>query len=301
MFRLTDLSLLCCPRCRSPLRYRGTHQAGRVGNGVLRCTGCARGYPVKNGLASIYQEDTVAGTDRLLRHVYDGLSAVHDPLVRFSFPWAVGEPEAESRARYLERVGLDRLAQEVGRGAGPARILEIGAGSGSNVPLLRARLPADLPLEIWSVDLSLGMLRLHQERMRFLGDEDARILAADAHALPFHDSMFDRVFHVGAVNGYRDPAIALAEMARVARPSTPIVVVDERLDPTQSHGLLHRLFFKWMTIYDRHPHAPVEHLPAGAVEVRVDQIGRMFYCLTFEKRPLADVTRTASSPSRPAT
>jgi SAM-dependent methyltransferase len=211
--------------------------------------------------------------------VYDGLPAVHDPLVRFSFPWAVGETEVESRARYITRLRMADLVSEV-RGR-PARVLEVGAGTGSNVPLVRASLPAGVPLEVWTVDLSLGMIRLCRERLRFLGDADTRVLAADAHALPFPDGFFDRVFHVGAVNGYRDPRRALAEMARVARPATPIVVVDERLDPERQHGLAHRLFFRWMTIYDRDPHAPVECLPDDASDVSVEQLGRFFYCMTF--------------------
>jgi hypothetical protein len=135
--------------------------------------------------------------------------------------------------------------------------------------------------------------------MCFLGDLETRVLAADSHALPFPDDAFDRVFHVGAVNGYRDPQTALAEMARVARAGTPIVVVDERLDPSQPHDLLHRLFFKWMTVYDRDPHAPVEHLPDGAADVEVQQIGRFFYCLTF-RMPAPEAPRPPSGDPRPS-
>ncbi len=39
-----------------------------------------------------------------------------------------------------------------------------------------------------------------------------------ARARRFADGAFDRVFHVGGINGYRDRRRALAEMARVARP-----------------------------------------------------------------------------------
>jgi ubiquinone/menaquinone biosynthesis C-methylase UbiE len=214
------------------------------------------------------------------------MPSVHDPLVRFSFPLAVGENEAQSRERYFARIALERI---VPRAGGPVRVLEVGVGTGSNVPLirekLRQRLPSGLPVEIWGVDLSMGMLRWLEKRLRFLDDRETRYLAVDAHRLPFPNGFFDRVFHVGAINGYRDPATALAEMARVARPGTPIVVVDERLDPGQRHGLLQRLFFKMMTIYDKNPHAPVEHLPPGASNVQVDQLGRFFYCLTFTMTP----------------
>jgi SAM-dependent methyltransferase len=273
---------LRCPRCRGPLAFRGivreTDGLERLREGALRCRICSQTFSVTDGLASLYSEEHVRGTDRLLRFVYDGLPSVHDPLVRFSFPWAVGESESQSRSRYLERLGLDELELER---AAPVRILEVGAGTGSNIALLRAMRPWGARVELWAVDLSLGMLSLLRERLRFLGDTRTRCLAVDAHALPFADGFFDRVFHVGAVNGYRDPKTALAEMARVARPDTPIVVVDERLDPSRRHGLAHRLFFKWMTIYDRDPHAPVESLPEGATDIRVEQLGRFFYCLRF--------------------
>jgi SAM-dependent methyltransferase len=272
-----DVRALRCPVCRKELHYKGlvTGERQRLEKGELVCS-CGCKYEVVDGLPRLYREDRVKGRDRLLRRVYDGLPSVHDPLVRFSFPWAVGEREEQSRARYLARLELGKL-----NGAGnaePLRILEVGAGTGSNVPLLR--LGAPLGVEIWAVDLSAGMLRLLRERLRFLGDRETRVMMADAHALPFPDHHFDRVFHVGAINGYRDAAAALAEMARVARPGSPIVVVDERLDPDRSHDLAHRLFFKWMTVYDGDPHAPVEHLPPRTRH-KVEQIGRFFYCMTF--------------------
>ena len=275
--------------------FRGAVRGERLKRGEIVCLGCRAPYEVVSGIAKLYVEAEVRGTDRLLRLVYDGLPSVHDPLVRFSFPFAVGESEEESRSRYLPAIQLGNLAAEVTNR--PARILEIGAGTGSNVPLVRQRVSGGLPVEFWAVDLSLGMLNLLEQRMRFLGDTETRFFAADAHALPFPDAFFDRVFHIGAVNGYRDPPIALAEMARVARAGTPIVVVDERLDPSQRHGLLHRLFFRWMTIYDRHPHAPVEHLPIGAERIQVEQIGRFFYCLSFTNASAP--AGVASSPSTP--
>ena len=279
MLRLEDVPSLRCPACRGAVAFRGYDCGGTIQDGELRCGACATTYEIADRIARLYRESEVRGSDRLLRFVYDGLPAVHDPLVRFSFPWAVGETEEENRVRYLARLQMgDLIADARGRAV---RVLEVGAGTGNNIPLLRASLPAAIPLEVWAVDLSLGMLRLCQQRMRFLGDDDTRVLACDAHALPFPDAFFDRVFHVGAINGYRDPRQALAEMARVARPSTPIVVVDERLDPENEHSLAHRLFFRWMTIYDRNPHAPVEALPPDAEDINVEQLGRFFYCMTF--------------------
>jgi SAM-dependent methyltransferase len=281
MLRLEDVVHLCCPVCRGTLRFWGAARGVRLHAGRLDCLACGATYEVTRGVAKLYLEANVQGPDRLLRRVYDGLPAVHDPLVRYAFPLTVGETEEVSRERYLRALRLEDVASERDRDAGPIRLLEIGAGTGSSVPLLRKRLQSGPTVEVWAVDLSLGMLRLLEERMRFVGDGETHFFATDAHALPFADGFFDRVFHVGAINGYRSPATALAEMARVARPGTPIVVVDERLDPERRHSILQRLFFRWMTFYDRDPHAPVEHLPREAVDVKVEQMGRFFYCMTF--------------------
>jgi ubiquinone/menaquinone biosynthesis C-methylase UbiE len=103
---------------------------------------------------------------------------------------------------------------------------------------------------------------------------------ADAHALPFPDHSFDRVFEIGGLNGYRDPRLALAEMARVARPGTPIVVVDEQLDG-RARSLRDRLAFRLLTFYTRDAHSPRELLPPGAEGVLDEQITRFYFCLTF--------------------
>lgn len=296
MLRPADVDDLRCPVCGQGLRFRGYVARDRLDRGDLVCAACPASYQVFSGIAELYREQEVRGPDRAMRVIYDRLAVLHDPLVRFSFPLALGESEATSRARYLERLELETLPREVLRGARPARILEIGAGTGSNVPLVRDRLPPGVAVDLWAVDLSMGMLRLLAERMRFLGDTETRFAAADAHALPFPDGFFDRVFHVGGIAGYRDPRRALAEMVRVARPNTPILVVDERLDPDRQHSLFHRLFFRWVTIYDRDPHVPVEHLPPDAHDVRIEQVGRFFYGLTFR----VGAPRRAKTSRRPA-
>jgi ubiquinone/menaquinone biosynthesis C-methylase UbiE len=188
--------------------------------------------------------------------------------------------EQQVRDGYMPRLELSALRPRAD--GQPVRILEVGIGTGANLAWVRRDLPPGLPVEIWGVDLSQGMLRVLQRRLRQQSSEQPRLLMADAHALPFPTACFDRVFHTGAIGNYRAPDVALAEMARVAMPGTPIVVVDEQLDTSRRQGLYHRLMFRLVTFYDRHPHAPVEHLPPGAVSVRVEQISRFFYCLSFQ-------------------
>ncbi len=215
-----------------------------------------------------------------MRLFYDWVPQLHDPAVRYLLPiWQLEGSESAMRAGYIRRMELSAL-QPSACGE-PLRILEVSIGTGVNVELVHAALPAGIPLEYWGLDLATGMLRICGRRLRRRGIDDVRLVQGDAHALPFADQSFDRVFHVGGIGGFHDPGKAMAEMARVARPDTPVVVVDEQLDPTRSHGWWPRLWFDLVTFYDKDPHAPREHVPADASEVIDEQVGRFYYCLTF--------------------
>ena len=108
-----------------------------------------------------------------------------------------------------------------------------------------------------------------------------RLLMADAHALPFADHVFDRVFHVGGIAAFGDPARAIREMVRVARPGTPITVVDEAFDNDRLSTPYHRWMFKMLTAFDPDVHVPREHLPANAEILYDKPLTRFYYCLSF--------------------
>lgn len=273
-----ELAHLRCPapRCGSRLEDRGDD---------LGCDACGARWGLRDGLPALYRPDLVGGNDRLLQLFYENFAALHDLSVRVLIPLFQTEgSERALRAAYLRRMALDALRPPAG--GGPVRILEVGAGTGANLTLVRDALPPDLPVEYWAMDLSASMLgelrgRVARDPRAVPGGGRVRLALADAHCLPYAAHTFDRVFQIGAVGNYRDPARALAEMARVAKPGTPIVVVDEQLDPTRTHALYHRLTFRAVTFYDRDPHCPREHLPAGAVDVIEEAASRFFYCLSF--------------------
>ncbi|XXX71711.1 methyltransferase domain-containing protein [Sorangium sp. So ce134] len=280
MVKLDDVQTLACPTCRGALAHDGPPAQGRLERGSLACAGCGARWPIEDGLARLYREQDVRGTDKLMRYIYDGLPALHNPGVRYLLPvLQLGGSEGALRDAYIERLELGSLRPRPdGR---PIRVLEVGMGAGANLPLLYRALPRGLDVEIWGPDLSRGMLRVGRRIADRLGRGDVRTLLADAHALPFPDRAFDRVFHVGGISGFRDPARALAEMARVAAPGTPIVVVDEQLTPELRKSLYHRLTFKLITFYDPDPHCPRELVPREAVDVLEEQISPFYYCLRF--------------------
>lgn len=279
MLSVDDVASLACPDCHGPLTFRGESHDTRLVTGALPCARCGASWAVREGVARLYREARVAGNDRLLRHIYDALPSLHDPAVKVLLPLFGAGTEHALREAYIRRVALGALARRPD--GSPPRVLVVGIGAGADLPYVRRHAPRDVPVEVWGVDLSLGMLGVCAKRLRRERDATTRLLACDAHALPFPDGAFERVFQAGAINNYRDPARALREMARVARPGTPIVVVDEQLDPRARNNLYHRAAFRLVTFYDPAPHCPREHLPPDAVDVVEEQVGRFFYCLTF--------------------
>jgi ubiquinone/menaquinone biosynthesis C-methylase UbiE/uncharacterized protein YbaR (Trm112 family) len=305
--RKTDVELLRCPDCKGELSFEGSLSGVHLAAGALRCGRCGTTWPVEDGLPLLYREEKVEGNDRLMRHIYDNFSRLHDPALRYLLPYVDTMPEYDLRDGYMRRMDLASLAPRPdGR---PVRILEVSIGGGANLRLIRRDLPPHLPVEVWGVDLSRGMIARCLEKAPTAGLGDVRIAVADAHVLPFPDATFDRVFHVGGIGGFRDPAAALAEMGRVAVPGTPIAVMDEQLDRAARNNLLHQAFFKLLTFYDDDPHCPREHLPAAAVDVVEDQVSRYFYCLTFRMpvppagdrvKPSSATPRAAKAPRRAA-
>ena len=273
-----DARLLVCPLCRARLVFHGTRIDGELREGELACCACPRRWPVRDGLPRLVDEGNVAGPDRLMRFIYDNFAVLHDPAVHLLLPVLQCSTADALRDGYMPRLELRGLRRD---GSRPLRILEVGAGTGANLALLERDLPPRLAVELWGCDLSAGMLARYRRRLARHRGRHVRLVLADAHALPFPDASFDRVFHVGGIAAYRDTRQGLAEMARVARPGTPIVVVDEQLDPHRSHGLYYRIMFRAITFYTPEAIAPRAELPPGARDVLEEQVSRFYYCLRF--------------------
>ncbi len=270
-----EIKLLRCPECRGALGEADTTSGTR-----LACTGCGADWPVRDGVPVLYREPWVKGTDRLMRVIYDGVPRLHDPAVDYLLPvMQLGGQPRQMRMGYIRR--LELAAATPARAGEPLRILEVSVGAGASIPLVLEQLPPGMPVSYWGLDLSSGMMAVCARKLRRTREHRVRLVQADGHRLPFADASFDRVFHVGGIGGFSDPGAALAEMARVAVPGSPIVVVDEQLDPRYRRSLWRRAWFKAVTFYDSDPHSPVELLPADAQDVLSEQITAFYYCLRF--------------------
>jgi SAM-dependent methyltransferase len=138
-----------------------------------------------------------------------------------------------------------------------------------------------LDADYTAIDLSQTMLTQGLKMMSAAG-VPVDLVLGDAADLPFQDGQFDVVLSYGAVNGLSDPAKAIAEMARVARPGGVLLFLDEQMydaaTPVQ-RAYFHRVLSSHNVIH----HCPVETFPPSLTEVRVSQVYQFYYICTAKK------------------
>ncbi|MGH7565961.1 MAG: class I SAM-dependent methyltransferase, partial [Gemmatimonadota bacterium] len=110
-------------------------------------------------------------------------------------------------------------------GPRPARVLEIGSGTGRDTAALAA-----LGHSAVALDATFEALALSARAAPALVGRG--IVGGDAFHLPFRDATFDAVFHQGVLEHFGNPAAFLAENFRVTAPGGVLVVdVPQRWHP----------------------------------------------------------------------
>jgi len=118
----------------------------------------------------------------------------------------------EQTAVLQRQVGDELLSRLAVVASEPARVLDIGAGSGRLSGLLKKRWPK---AEVVAVDLALGMLREARRHAGWL--RPFRRVAGDAQALPFAEGSVDLVVSNLCLQ-WCDLKAAIHEFRRVLRP-----------------------------------------------------------------------------------
>ena len=110
----------------------------------------------------------------------------------------------------IEALAFKRLRKRLWSEVHGARVLEVGVGTGKNLPYhpQSARSVA--------VDLSPRMLRRAASRARRL-EHDVDLVLADAQHLPFRDGAFDAAAATFVFCSVPDPVMGLGEVRRVLR------------------------------------------------------------------------------------
>ena len=149
-------------------------------------------------------------------------SAIYDPLL-----W-VGE-----RAGMAQRRSA-LLSQATGR------VLELGAGTGLNLP----HYPDDLEELVLTEPAPPMIGRL--ERQAEEAETASSVMAADAERLPFEDDRFDTVVSTLVLCTVDDPQEAIEEIARVLRPGGKLLFLEHvRSDSSRLARWQDRLHGPW--------------------------------------------------------
>lgn len=118
-----------------------------------------------------------------------------------------------------ERAGLQDRRRTLLSGLS-GRVVEIGGGTGVNLPLYPAAVT-----EVVTCEPEEPMARRLQGK---LGDASVpvRVVRAPAEALPFEDGSFDHAVSTLVLCTVEDPARALSELRRVLKPSGTLVFIE---------------------------------------------------------------------------
>ena len=135
-----------------------------------------------------------------------GLSEAYDAWHQNIFQH--GESPDESSPWY--QLVLEYLGPVVGK-----TVLEIASGRGGFSALLASR-----GATVFGADFSAAAIRIARQKVRTDDGHSARISfsQADAHHLPFADTVFDFVISCETIEHLTYPIAALREMARVCKP-----------------------------------------------------------------------------------
>lgn len=119
----------------------------------------------------------------------------------------------------LEKFLFERARPRIFEGAKGSRLLEVGVGTGKNIPFYPEG------VEAVGIDISPGMLKRAARRAKRLGKE-VELRLMDVQELHFDDASFDLVISSLVFCSVVEPMRGLAEIKRVLRPGGRLVMME---------------------------------------------------------------------------
>ena len=255
-------------RLQSPLTGNPLHVAGAQGREILVSRFGER-FPIRDGIPDFLTPQDLTGDNLKYNHQYETIGGFYDDTQRVYAALKGGDLGSFFRS-YMRLLPV-RPGDSV---------LETSVGTGLNFQYL----PHGAKLS--GIDLSAEMLVNCQRNLR-RWQMDADLYLGNAESLPFADSSFDVVYHVGGINFFNDRERAIREMIRVARPGSMLLIADETEDYVKQ-------------VYEKQPgglfknrkqpvRPPIDLLPAEMRDVHLELLmDGLFYALTFRKPLEAD-------------
>jgi ubiquinone/menaquinone biosynthesis C-methylase UbiE len=252
---------------QSPFTGEPLHVVAEKGREALASNSGER-FPIRNGIPTFLKPEDLTGDNGKYNRLYETIGGFYDDIQRVFLALKGFDREAYFRS-YMSKL-------EVNPGDS---VLETSVGTGLNYKYL------PVGARFSGLDLSPEMLancqaNLHRWQL------EADLYLGNAESLPFADSSFDVVFHVGGINFFNDRAKAIAEMIRVARPGSLLLIADE----TEKH--VKEVYEKGLGGFFKNRKAPVaapvDLVPAAMQQIHLEQMrDGDWYVLTFRKPPAA--------------
>ena len=204
---------------------------------------------VHDRILSLVYPSTITGENLKMNRIYDQIAPFYH-VAESIFGWLMAGIRMKRERQKI--ISLMKLKSSI-------RLLEVSSGSGVFQPLLREALGKDA--EIASIDLSMHMLEQCRKQH---GHLQIPLIHANAEYLPFVDQSFDAVFHIGGINRFNHPEIALADFVRVVRSGGLVAWGDEHMSEHFKHPIGRWLLPKLNPgIYK-----PIPPVPAGLQDVK---------------------------------
>jgi SAM-dependent methyltransferase len=131
-----------------------------------------------------------------------------------------GTPTRDSQFVFARMPEL--IAQKATAGRTRPRVLDVGAGFGGQMDMLRTH-----GAEAWGLDASRE--QMYYCTLRF-ADAPAPVVAAIAEALPFRDNSFDAVVCQGSLDHFVQPRDFMRECARILKPDGRAIIAISNFD-----------------------------------------------------------------------
>lgn len=198
------LALLRDPSDRSQLKFE---------DGVLVNPANGRRYQVEEDIPILLDESDYGPQNQKMSGLYRKLSRFYDLAANFG-DWYTFGRISEARRQFAEGLSLK-----------PGdRCLYTSIGTGLDLKFMAEQVPPS-SVELVGLDLSREMLRQCQRKSKKW--PGLMLVQANAERLPFADATFDVVVHIGGINLFDKPDVAVLEMLRVAKPGARLQIADE--------------------------------------------------------------------------
>ena len=198
------ITLLCCPTCGGDLRALNDSSGSAA---ALHCAPCQAHYPINDNIIDFVPD--FQPSEGLAQQFMESplVVDVYESFFRPAFTSLGSTIKYQDEDQWLDALDHQHGLTQVDV------VLDLAAGTGR---YSRKMIDRYQPKTLIAADLSMPMLKKHQEISKGLGYDGMLYIRADAHHLPIKSAVVNRLNCFGALHLFPDPAQAIKELGRVA-------------------------------------------------------------------------------------